>query len=219
MVGDWLVENSMKDDIVVSPTQSTNPSRRSFLKASLATTALSAVPLHFESSKPHKSLPAIPSVDDLASGHFTHRMRDLYSNQTAQNELGYAQAAKSVAGVTAIGIPPLGCCGVPETPWSPGFLLTCEIFLNGRVLLSYPDGDKVTYQWFPHSVVRETSADGLLFATEMFMPSKRRAVAQLIRVKNLYTARRKITLGFDIRAGVAKKPGPWFTNSPGEADN
>ena len=146
-------------------------------------------------------------------------MRDLYSNQTAQNELGYAQAAKSVAGITAIGIPPFGCCGVPETPWSPGFLLTCEIFLNGRILIAYPDGDKVTYQWFPHRVVRETSADGLQFTTEMFMPAKRRAVAQIIQIKNLKTASRKITLGFDLRAAVAKKPGPWFTNSPGEADN
>ena len=161
----------------------------------------------------------IPGVDDLAGGRFTHHMRDLYSNQTTQNELGYAQGAKSVAGITAIGIPPFGCCGVPETPWSPGFLLTCDIFLNGRTLLSYPDGDKVSYQWFPHHILRETSSDGLLFTTEMFMPSKQQAVAQVIRVKNLKSASRKITLGFDLRAAVAKKPGPWFTNSPGEADN
>ena len=196
-----------------------NPSRRSFLKATLATTAISAVPLRFEGVPPRKNLPPIPTVSDLAGERFTHRMRDLYSNQTAQNESGYAQAAKSVAGITAIGIPPFGCCGVPETPWSPGFLLTCEIFLNGPILISYPDGDKVTYQWFPHRVVRETSADGLQFMTEMFMPAKRRAVAQIIRVKNLKNVNRRITLGFDMRAGVAKKPGPWFTNSPGEADN
>jgi len=196
-----------------------NPSRRSFLRTTLATTALSALPLRFPSSRQRKSLPAIPSADDLAGGRFTHRMRDLYSNQTTQNELGYAQAAKSVAGITAIGIPPFGCCGVPETPWSPGFLLTCELFLNGRILLSYPEGDQVTYQWFPHRIVRETSADGLRFTTEMFMPSQQRAVAQVIRVKNLRTSSRRARLGFDMRAGVARKPGPWFTNSPGEADN
>src|SRR5215475_1394326 len=199
----------MKHDSATSSMQAgLNPSRRSFLKATLATTAFSAVPLHLEGSSPRKRLPAIPGIDDLAAGRFTHRLRDLYSNQTAQNELGYAQAAKSVAGITAIGIPPFGCCGVPDTPWSPGFLLTCELFLNGRILLSYPHGDKVTYQWFPHRVVRETSADGLLLTTEMFMPAKQRAVAQLIRVKNLKTTTRKITLGFDMRAGVARKPGP-----------
>ena len=210
----------MKHDITESPLSTgLNPSRRSFLKATLATTALSAVPVRFEGVQLRKGLPPIPTVADLAGDRFTHRMRDLYSNQTAQNELGYAQAAKSVAGITAIGIPPFGCCGVPDTPWSPGFLLTCEIFLNGRILISYPDGDQVTFQWFPHRIVRETSAEGLLFTTEMFMPAKRRAVAQIIRVKNLKTATRKITLGFDMRAGVAKKPGPWFTNSPGEADN
>jgi hypothetical protein len=210
----------VKHDIAESPSSiALNPSRRSFLKATLATTALSAVPVRFETAKGRKSLPAIPTVADLAGDRFTHRMRDLYSNQTAQNELGYAQAAKSVAGITAIGIPPFGCCGVPDTPWSPGFLLTCEIFLNGRVLIAYPDGDQVTFQWFPHRIVRETSADGLLFTTEMFMPTKRPAVAQIIRVRNLTSASRKITLGYDMRAGVAKKPGPWFTNSPGEADN
>jgi len=210
----------VKHDITESPLSTgLNPSRRSFLKATLATTALSAVPVRFEGVQLRKGLPPIPTVADLAGDRFTHRMRDLYSNQTAQNELGYAQAAKSVAGITAIGIPPFGCCGVPDTPWSPGFLLTCEIFLNGRILISYPDGDQVTFQWFPHRIVRETSAEGLLFTTEMFMPAKRRAVAQIIRVKNLRTATRKITLGFDMRAGVAKKPGPWFTNSPGEADN
>jgi TAT (twin-arginine translocation) pathway-exported protein len=196
-----------------------NPSRRSFLKATLATTALSAVPLRLETERSRKSLPAVPSASDLAGSHFTHRMRDLYSNQTAQNELGYAQAAKSVAGITAIGIPPFGCCGVPETPWSPGFLLTCEIFLNGQVLLSFPDGDKVQYQWFPHRIVRETSVNGLVFKTEMFMPAKQRAVAQVIRVRNTGTTARAIKLGFDMRAAVASKPGPWFTNSPGEADN
>jgi len=51
------------------------------------------------------------------------------------------------------------------------------------------------------------------------MPAKRRAVAQLIRVKNLGTSVRKINLGFDMRAGVANKTTAWFINSPGEADN
>jgi len=51
------------------------------------------------------------------------------------------------------------------------------------------------------------------------MPAKRRAVAQLIRVKNLGTSVRKINLGFDMRAGVANKTTAWFINYPGEADN
>ncbi|MGB9121225.1 MAG: hypothetical protein WCE73_11440, partial [Candidatus Angelobacter sp.] len=104
--------------------------------------------------------------------------------------------------------------------WSPGFLLTCELFLNGRLLLSYaPGGDTVAYQWFPHRFVRESRVDGLKFTTETFMPSKRRAAAQSIRVQNLATSSRTIQLGFDMRAAVSKKTTAWFVNSPGEADN
>jgi hypothetical protein len=217
MGSDGLVEVDVKNDTLGSDAQ--NASRRSFLKASLATTALSALPFHAEIGKPRVSMPPVPTVSDLAGGRFTHRMRDLYSNQTTHNELGYVQATKSVSGITALALPPFGCCGVPDTPWSPGFLLTCELFLNGRILLSYPDGDTVTFQWFPHRIVRQTEADGLQFSTEMFMPAQRRAAAQTIRVKNLKNSTRTLTLGFDMRAGVAKKPGPWFTNSPGEADN
>src|SRR6266581_3812185 len=128
-----LIEVDVKNDVLSS--DAPNPSRRSFLKASLATTALSAVSFPDEPPKPHGRMPSIPTVSDLAGGHFTHRMRDLCSNQTTHNELGYVQATKSVSGITALALPPFGCCGVPETPWSPGFLLTCELFLNGRVLL------------------------------------------------------------------------------------
>ena len=103
---------------------------------------------------------------------------------------------------------------------SPGFLLTCELFLNERLLLSYsPGGDTIAYQWFPHRFVRESQVDGLKFTTETFMPSKRRAAAQSICVRNPGAAVRTITLGFDMRAAVSKKTTPWFVNSPGEADN
>src|SRR5258708_17741463 len=53
----------------------------------------------------------------------------------------------------------------------------------------------------------------------MFMPPKRRAVAEAIRVQNLASAPRKIKLGFDMRAAAAKKTTQWMTYSPGEADN
>ncbi len=136
------------------------------------------------------------------------------------NELGYAQVGKSVSAVTAISFPPYACCGMPETAWSPGFLLTCELFLNGRFLaISAPPEGNVTYQWFPHCVVRSQTADRLRFTTKLFMPGKRRAVAQVIEVKNLEGERRKFTLAFDMRAAVAKKTRAWFVNSPGEADN
>lgn len=103
--------------------------------------------------------------------------------------------------------------------WSPGFLLTCELFLNGRILPSYSGGDTIAYQWFPHRFVRECQADGLRFSTETFMPSKQRAVAQVIRVKNPGHGARTFTLGFDMRAAVSKKTTQWVVNSPGEADN
>lgn len=67
--------------------------------------------------------------------------------------------------------------------------------------------------------MRESQVEGLKFTTEAFMPAKRRAAAQVIRVKNLGRAARSFTLGFDMRAAVSKKTTQWVVNSPGEADN
>lgn len=198
----------------------TDWSRRSFLKAGLAASMLPVIPGAAAASGSRSRLPAIPTVHDLAADRLEHLFRDLYCSPTAQNEFGYVQAAKSVSGLTALSLPPFGCCGVPDTAWSPGFLLTCELFLNGRILLSYsPGGDRLSYQWLPHRFLRECEVESLRFTTETFMPSKQRAVAQLIRVKNLSGASRTISLGFDMRAAVAKKTVPWMTYSPGEADN
>lgn len=194
--------------------------RRSFLKTSLAASALPRIPAAAVRSENRDHLPAIPTLSDLAGDRLVHKLRDLYCSPTAQNEYGYVQAAKSVSGLTALSLPPFGCCGVPDTPWSPGFLLTCELFLNSQILLScFPGGDEIAYRWYPHCFVRETQVEGLKFTTETFMPPKRRAVAQSIRIKNLGSAARKISLGFDMRAAVAQKTTPWLNNSPGEADN
>ena len=107
-----------------------------------------------------------------------------------------------------------------EKAWSPGFLLTCELFLDGRLLLSItPGGDTIAYQWFPHKFVRESRVKQLQFTTETFMPSGRRTAAQSIRIKNLSSASRTFALGFDMRAAVSKRTTTWFVNSPGEADN
>lgn len=195
-------------------------SRRSFLKAALAATAVQKIQPTTAGPRKPRGLPLMPTLQDLAGARLTHRLRDLYSPATAQNEYGYVQAAKSVSGLTALSLPPFACCGVPDAPWSPGFLLTCELFLNGRILLSYfPGGDEVTYQWYPHRFTRETRADGLRLTTETFMPVKSRSVAQSIRIKNLGSAAREISLGFDMRAAVTKKTTSWMVNSPGEADN
>jgi len=202
---------------VISPAE--GYSRRSFIKASLSAAAIATVPAQALATESTKPLPPIPTVGDLAAARLSHKLRDLYCSPTAQNELGYVQAAKSVSGITSLSLPPFACCGVPEMPWSPGPLLTCEIFLNDRVLLSYPSGDQLTYQWYPHAIIRHAQVDGLSFVTETFMPSKRRAVVQSIRVKNPGRSSRKFTLGFDMRAAVAKKTTQWFANSPGEADN
>src|ERR1019366_4910999 len=65
-----------------------------------------------------------------------------------------------------------------------------------------------------------TSIQGLRLATHTFLPSKQRAVAQLIEVKNESRQNRRITLGFDLRAAVAaKRDDLWFIDSPAEADN
>ncbi len=195
-------------------------SRRSFLKAGIAASALPQIPLPIAAATAREHLPPIPTVLDLAGSRLVHAWRDLYQSPATQNEYGYVQASKSVSGLTALSLPPFACCGIPEMQWSPGFLLTCELFLNGRLLLSCtPGGDTISYQWFPHRFVRESQVDGLKFTTETFMPSRKRAAAQSIRVQNLGNSSRTMTLGFDMRAAVSKKTTAWFVNSPGEADN
>jgi len=125
--------------------------RRSFLKLSALSTALPlTAPAQTgaaggaQASRAEQSgaaqgelLPAIPKPADLASDRLVHHFRDLFNPPAAQNEAGYLQATKSVSGITAINYPPFGCCGVPEGPFSPGNLITCEIFLNGLILSSY----------------------------------------------------------------------------------
>ena len=203
-------------------------SRRSFLKTSLAAAALPNMPVPAAAVKMLKRMPSIPTVDDLAGARIVHKLRDFYSSPTTQNEFGYAQATKSVSGIAAISFPPYSCCGVPigDTPYYSWTSLledplhTCEIYLNGRLLESYPEGgDEMAYRWYPHKIVRETQTQGLRFTTETFMPAKRRAVAQSIRVRNVTGESRKFTLAFNMRAAVAKITTPWLVNAPVELDN
>ncbi|MGH9470918.1 MAG: hypothetical protein ACRD1N_11330, partial [Terriglobia bacterium] len=195
-------------------------SRRSFLELGAASTILPWAASAASGAQEREARVGIPSLSDLASDRITHRFTDLYAVPAAQNEWGYLKVAKSVSGMTSISFPPFACCGVPAMPWSPGFLLTCEIFLNGKILMAYDGGDRMTYTWYPHRIVRESRAQGLLFATQTFMPSQQRAAAEEIRIKNASSARRAITLAFDLRAAVtAQKDKPWFIDSPGEADN
>ncbi len=195
-------------------------SRRSFLELGAAGAILPRVASAASSARTEHIRPDIPSLADLASDEFTHRFITLYAVAAAQNEWGYLKVTKSVAGITSISFPPFACCGVPTMPWSPGFLLTCEIFLNGRILMAYEGGERVTYKWFPHRIVRQCRAQGLHFTTQTFMPSRQRAAAEEIKVTNESGERRDITLAFDLRAGVTvQKDKPWFVDSPAEADN
>ncbi len=193
--------------------------RRTFLKVGAAGAALTALNPTTLAAQP-VDLSSPPSLEAMASDRLTYRLHDQFNCPVAMNEWGYAQVGKSVSAITAIAFPPYACCGVPETAWSPGYLVTCELFLNGRYLAiaGAPDGN-VEYQWFPHRVIRKQTAEKLQFTTSMFLPNKRRAVAQSIVIKNLSGSHRKFTLGFDMRAAVAKKTSAWFANSPGEADN
>jgi len=168
----------------------------------------------------HKALPPIPGLSDLASDRLVHSYRDLFNPPEAMNEWGQLKVAKSVSGMIAISFPPFACCGIPKMPFSPGHLTTCELFLNDRLLNSYPPpAGRVTYTWYPHRVLRETEVEDLRFTTETFLPSKQRAAAESLKVKNESRERRKVLLGFDLRAGVTVKREPWFVNSPGEGDN
>ena len=196
--------------------------RRTFLKFGAAGAGLAAMnPTTLAAPRRAKgTLSCPPALAAMASDRLTYRLRDLFNCPVAMNEFGYAQVGKSVSAVTAISFPPYACCGVPETAWSPGYLLSCELFLNGRFLaIAGPPDGNIEYQWFPHCVVRTQAAEGLQFTTRMFLPNKRRAVVQSIAVKNLGGAQRRFTLAFDMRGAVARKSTPWFVNSPGEADN
>jgi hypothetical protein len=201
---------------------SENLDRRTFLKLGIASTAAAAIsaPARPASARAKRMLTCPPALADMASDRLTYRLRDLFNCPVAMNEFGYAQTGKSVSSITAISFPPYACCGVPDTAWSPGFLLTCELFLNGRFLaIAAPPDGNVEYQWLPHCVVRTQTAEHLRFTTRLFLPTKRRAVAQSITIKNLDSAQRRFTLAFDMRGAVARKTSPWFANSPGEADN
>ena len=193
-------------------------SRRTFLQGSSAAATLAALAPSAANAAGSSARPRIPELAHLASDRITHRFRDLYSTPATQNELGYVKAAKSITGITAISFPPFACCGVPEMAWSPGYLTTCELYLNDRLVAVSPESES-TYTWYPHRIVREGRTEGLLLTTQTFMPARQRCVAQSIVVKNGTVERRTFTLGFDLRAAVTRKTDPWFANSPGEADN
>ncbi len=200
--------------------------RRMFIKLGAAGTVLGALrpaSISTVAAVPHpvlKHLASPPELAALASDPLTFEFRDLFNAPTAMNEYGYAQVGKSVSSITAMSFPPYACCGPPAMAWSPGYLLTCELFLDGRfVAIAAPADGTVEYQWFPHCVFRDQTVDGLRFTTRMFLPSKQRAVMQTIQVQNLRRSARRFTLGFDLRGATAKKTQPWFVDSPGEADN
>lgn len=194
--------------------------RRSFLK--LSAVAAAAARANALPSLPSvaRTLPAIPSLSSLASVRMPHTFMELFNLPIAMNDWGYAQTVKSVSGISAIGFPPYACCGIPDVPWSPGFLTTCELFVNDRLAaISDDPAQAVVYQWFPHCVVREQTVDGIHFRTTMFLPPEQRAVMEKIEIRNLASQSQEVTLGFDMRAAAAKKTAAWFTNLPGEGDN
>ncbi|HTW49347.1 MAG TPA: hypothetical protein VMD92_15445, partial [Acidobacteriaceae bacterium] len=167
-----------------------------------------------------RKLPAIPSLDDLASVRMPHTFMELFNLPISMNDWGYAQTVKSVSGITAIGFTPYACCGIPDIPWSPGLLNTCELMVNDRlVAISDDPSEAVTYQWFPHCVQREQTVDGIRFRTTMFLPPEQRAVLQKIELHNVSGQRAGFTFSFDLRAAVTKKTTAWFVNLPGEGDN
>lgn len=149
-------------------------------------------------------LPSIPEPADLASDTMVHHFRDLFNEPQMTNELGFLQAHKSVSAIQAITFAPYTCCGLPDPPSSRN-LITAELFLDGQILANYPaPAGEVSYKWYPHKIWRQTRVEGLVFTTETIMPSKQRAVAQTIVVKNESVHHRAGTIGIDLRAGVAR---------------
>jgi hypothetical protein len=193
--------------------------RRNFLKlaggAFVAANTRGAVAVTRPSVLPHAPAPA-----DLASVMMEHSYTDLFNMPAFTNDWGYGQASKSVSGITGITFPPYACCGVPAVTWSPGLLSSCEIVLNGQLLsIAPPPGNHVLFQWLPQRVDRQQTVQGIRIRTRTFMPVKKRAVAERIEFTNTATVRRKLSLGFDLRAAVTKKTKEWLAGCPGEGEN
>jgi hypothetical protein len=192
--------------------------RRNFLKASASAAALASRRSPLRALAP-KSLPAIPALTDLASIRMTHGFMQLFNLPIAMNDWGYTQTVKSVSAISAIAFPPFACCGMPNIPW-PTYQTTCELMVDGKLASIGDDpAQYVTYQWFPHRVVREQTVDGLHIRTSMFLPSDTRAVVQNIEIHNTRSSSRRVTLEFDMRAAVIRKESTWFNELPGEGDN
>jgi hypothetical protein len=191
--------------------------RRNFLKASAAA-AVAARVNALPSSR--SQFPAVPTLNSLASIRMPHTFMELFNLPIAMNDWGYAQTVKSVSAITAMAFPPYVCCGVPQTAWSPGLLNTCELILNDRLAaISNDPAQAVTYQWFPHCVVREQTVDGIRIGTRMFLPPEQRAVLEKIEIRNVSGQSATLILGFDMRSAVTEKKTGWFANLPGEGDN
>jgi hypothetical protein len=147
--------------------------RRSFLKVGAISAALPLASSAKESGgqapaagkrspDERELLPSVPTLRDLASDRLVHHFRDLFNPPEAYNEWGRLKAAKSVSGIYAISFPPYACCGVPEMPFSPGHLLTCELFLNDRILNHWLGATgPVTYRWCP-----QRGTGGFVFRAE-----------------------------------------------------
>ncbi len=191
--------------------------RRSFLKVSAATTLSIPALSRAATGRP---FPSIPSLADLASTRMPHTFMELFNLPIAMNDWGYAQTVKSVSAISAIAFPPYACCGIPDTPWSPGLLSTCELMMNDRLVsISNEQAQAVTYQWFPHCVVREQTVDGIRFRTTMFLPPNQRAVLQKIEIRNVGAHTADFVIGFSMRSAVTQRSSAWFAQLPGEADN
>ena len=192
--------------------------RRSFLKVSAGAAAIAAQS-HSLPALP-RALPPVPSLSGLASVRMPHTFMELFNLPIAMNDWGYAQTVKSVTGINAMAFPPYVCCGMPDVPWSPGLLTTCELLVNDRLAaISDDPAQAVIYQWFPHCVVREQTLDAIRFRSTMFLPPDQRAVLQKIELRNTGAQSANLTLGFDMRAAVTRKTTSWMANLPGEGDN
>ena len=171
-------------------------------------------------ASPQRPFPMIPTLDSLAATPIRRKYIDLFNLPIAMNDWGSAQVVKSVTALSAISFPPYSCCGIPEVTWSPGFINTCEIFVDNQLPSTLgPPENEVIYRWYPHRVEREQTALGLKIQSTVFLPPKTRAVVMVVKVTNLGSSLHAARLGFDMRAAVTKKTTAWFAQMPGEGDN
>lgn len=150
----------------------------------------------------------IPVVEDLKSSPMTHRFGDLFCPPGLTNFLGCVQTDLDPVAIRSLNFPPFACSDT----------VTGTLFLNGKIFAA--TGSPVTTTWYPDRVERVAEFDGLRVSSTTVLAVKRMAAIVRIRIENLTTEPRDVTMKLGLRGGVTKSVSVWKDAfPPTEADS